>query len=605
MEEIIIANIGKANAYNDYQYQYQKYVQEIYPNSDYKVILLEFTIIEKNETFLVDSIDVNIENNSPDNDSYLKYCYRKGSANGGDITHTTKLGDLKDFTKKLNTLKKVNAKILSEYAKTDYDKKIFTALKIFFDNQNNINNIEYKLKTLLSGYSKNEKFVLSLNIYQNNQKLYLCEFEAIQNAIIAAGTDNKSFKYDTKSEGYNEVCSICLKKKAKLHGFASPFKYYSLDKKNFAPNFFDISASWMNFPICSECADDLEIGKNYIEKYLKRKLYGFQYFIIPKPIINNIDLYKKSLNFLNNYKPTDNTKSYQEDKFLEYVGRENNFFNINLIFFEEDPVQKNITLNVIIEDIFPSRFRKVFVEVPSIVNNNSICKLSEDKIIEFSLSFIKDIFLEKFPFIIYNIFKGIPIKKEYIFNQIYNFYTTNYYKQNKYNSPYIIIIKSILLYQYFSELNLIMNKGEIIMEDVKITETNRDKFYYSETLTKFIQENNTFFDEDVKVGIFAVGMLARCVLYLQHKSLGNTPFEKKFKGLKISPKTLMNIYTEATAKILQYEDLNSFKNLRELAARYYVLNQDKVDKLTVSEISTIFLAGVELGNNFIFNKQGD
>ena len=47
----------------------------------------------------------------------------------------------------------------------------------------------------------------------------------------------------------------------------------------------------------------------------------------------------------------------------------------------------------------------------------------------------------------------------------------------------------------------------------------------------FVKANQSFLDRDIKVGIFAVGVLVRFLFDIQHYSLGNTPFEKQTQGL--------------------------------------------------------------------------
>src|SRR5690606_9749208 len=74
---------------------YQLYVEEITPGNVCTMALIVFEI--RDESIQYKHVDVAKVND----DNYQKFGYRKGSARGGDITFTTKFGDL---DKKLGVL---------------------------------------------------------------------------------------------------------------------------------------------------------------------------------------------------------------------------------------------------------------------------------------------------------------------------------------------------------------------------------------------------------------------------------------------------------------------------------------------------------------------
>ena len=68
------------------------YIENMFPGKDWQMLLLIFEITETNGELSCNYKGIDIEKVSADNEGYRKYAYRKGSARGGDVTFTTKLG---------------------------------------------------------------------------------------------------------------------------------------------------------------------------------------------------------------------------------------------------------------------------------------------------------------------------------------------------------------------------------------------------------------------------------------------------------------------------------------------------------------------------------
>jgi len=151
--------------------------------------------------------------------------------------------------------------------------------------------------------------------------------------------------------------------------------------------------------------------------------------------------------------------------------------------------------------------------------------------------------------------------------------------------------------QYLQELKIITyNKNYNYME----TENNEKQktTFNLERFNEFVKENKSFLDSDLKIGIFAVGILVRFLFDIQQASLNNTPFEGKLRGYKLNPELLMNIYTEALDKIQKYRSFYAYQELREIISKYFVVNWGELKGLSNNELSFYFVAGLELGKEF-------
>lgn len=117
-------------------------------------------------------------------------------------------------------------------------------------------------------------------------------------------------------------------------------------------------------------------------------------------------------------------------------------------------------------------------------------------------------------------------------------------------------------------------------------------------LQSFISENQNFIKQDASAGIFSLGVLVHLVFSMQQASIGNTPFEKKLKGLQITAKDTERIFKEAVEKINQYSFQNTYKELREFIAEKLIVNKMEIEKMSNQEISFNFVCGLELGRKF-------
>ena len=233
MQDRAITDIGKLEFLKNKGLQpYELFTQEPYPNKVCKMLLIEFQQKEEEIYFKgIDSENVNEQN-------YSKYAYRKGSARGGDITFTTKFGDL---DKKLNTLINTQFPNLIDLSEKEEPEKalFFQAWKNSF-----IKNYDILKDELQKTYDNQEKqdklnsaFTLAIDI--DGKRKLLSEFKSVQQLIAKNGIEGNYKKYNVISKGKNKECSVCHKPQPEVFGFGSPFKYSTVDKTGTVSGFFD------------------------------------------------------------------------------------------------------------------------------------------------------------------------------------------------------------------------------------------------------------------------------------------------------------------------------------------------------------------------------
>lgn len=625
MQDQAVIEIGRVKG-NKKAKPYQNFIQNLFPGKNYDMILAVFAFSKESENYKCEFRKVDFESASEKN--YLQFAYRKGSARGGDITFTTKFGDI-DKKFKIFYPKQVKDIIAFAKSKEEFEEEsIFNALKNCLEKSGE--EVKLKLEELYNSLDKKKQMSsgFSVRFEGLEHKEYLEGFKSVQKLLLKVGTEGKSEKYKVISEGHDELCSICTGKKPVLHGFASPFKYSTVDKTGLVSGFFKQKNNWKNYPICSDCALDFELGQKYVTQKLSKYFYGKNYYIIPKISVgSNPTLLKGALNILEDleYKEKEGEKvATREDYLMKKIGKEedgHNQFALNLLFYEENQTTKAIKIKLLLEEIFPSRFRTLFIDVPKLVNANPIYKEAitikkEKRDLEFSFRILKTFFDKDFYEIIQTVFLGSPLSQELLFAKVMHLIRVNYNK-SKTSDGFVeptkwTVLKAMMMFAYLKELNIIpKNKTSKNMEkpnDQVLSEAGKDNktsAFDDGAFRNFVEANKDFFDLDsgYKAGIFAVGVLVRQVFNWQSRNLeGNTPFEKKLKGYHLNGDILKNIYMEALEKLSNYASFHAYMGLRNFINEYFILNSHKLNQISNNELSFYFVAGLEFGNQFKTQK---
>ena len=587
------------------------YIENMFPGKDYQMLLLVFEIKINDGELSCEYKGIDIEKVSAEKEDYRKFAYRKGSANGGDITLTTKISS--PVEKKITGIKTKTFKNILAFNKGKHTEiKYFELLKIsFFDNEIIFST---EIDELFKNFTKNETVStgLSFKIIENGHEKYLRDYDLLKEMIISSGATSNYIHAGTESKSKKKLSSVSNEISEDIFGFASPFKYSSPDKPGFISGFFNKKKNWKNYPISSKETLILELGRKYIQLNLTGYFYGNEYMTVPHPIIktNSEDL-EKIINLLKTAfdeekQAKKEKKKRAEDRVQKIIADEKNYFYIDLMFFTEDKKTGAISINLMLEEILPSRFRQLFIDAPEKINKNILFKNAitikkELQDLTFSFQIVKNFFDKNFLEIVQKIFLGNIISKDFLLENIIGIIRKNY-NASKTSDGWVepinwTVKKAIMLINYLQELNIITyNKNYKYME-VENTQKKESRFYL-EGFNTFVKENSNFLDSDIKVGIFSVGVLTRFLFDIQSANLNNTPFENKLRGYKLNPELLMQVYTEALDKIQKYQkNFYVYTDLRDIVNKYFVLNSQELNKMTNNELKKINKLTIKIINN--------
>jgi len=626
MQDKLIVQIGKIKM-PVFEEGYQFFIQNMFPGENYEMLTADFLLDNTAGAWVCSFAGVDIDSVSSTN--YLRYAYRKGSSRGGDITFTTKSGD---FEKKLGAIQKQvsDTAAFCHAQSITAEMPVFDALNAAFQKEYDaiLAVVSEKYKALPK--EKQQKSGFTIRFKQGNEEKYLADFETIQRQIYLNGTIGKSQKYKVVSESKDKICSICLKKKSLVHGFASPFKFATVDKPGFVSGFFRQKNNWKNYPICSDCALDFEIGRNYVIEHLSRTFFRkrFNYYIVPKPVLDGSPGFlQKIVDTLAKMEFSEDSQniSAREDNLMKQVGREfgeEAGFSLNLLFYEEDRKTDAIKIKLNLEEIIPSRFRLIFEGIPEKLRGNPLYEGAEfekkgvKRDLEFSFSILHDFFGDRFYQIIQTVFIGLPLDREVLFKAFMERYRDNRrresksMKKNDFEFGDLTIKKAHIVLAYLEKLCIIQSQKNTLSMETPIPHTvpeaeseeskqEQKRTFDMSKYQRFVAENSGFLDSEVKEGIFSLGVLTRLLLNLQSANLGgNTPFEKKLKGFHLNGDALVRIYQEVLSKISQYTSLHAYGDFKEVVADKFVRNAHRLKELSNNQISFYFVAGIELGRQF-------
>lgn len=504
-----------------------------------------------------------------------------------------------------------------------FEKDVFIFKSIYDKFLDVFSMIETQVKEYLASLPKGLNSGISIRI-DYEKELYLGDFEIIRHIISQGYFKSKIENNGTTSKTKFKICSVSGKNEPEINGFAAPFPISSPDKEGFISGFFNKNKNWRNYPISQKEAMCLELGSRYISNNLKGYFYGYEYIIVPNPILKTNKLALKKITntiktaFIEQKNISRERKRRAEEHVMKIVAKEDNYFNLDILFYKT--VQASMKIQLHLEEQLPSRFNKLFIEVPEKINKNKLFEnaLIEDgdwKDLKFKFEIIKDFFEADFLDNVNKIFRGQRFSLSYIYEKIMHLIRNNNNKRESQKGyveqTQITVKKAIMLIAYLQELGIInYNEKYTYMETVLLEKS--ESSFNIEAFNAFVKENSNFLDSDIKVGIFSVGVFIKYLFDIQayHLKTKTPPFENKLRGYKLSPEHLMDVYLQAIQKAKQYQkDYTIYAELREIVSNYFMKNihvlkkKTNKDCMTNNELSFYFVAGLEMGKQFKREKK--
>ena len=555
----------------------------------------------------------------------MKYLYRHGSSRGSDVTPTSKFaGDMKKTFK--NKIYKCIGDIEKEKTSiglTSDEQKIITQINKALSASKK--DIIISLQKQLEDIDQKEGSILTLVFIGNGGKQYIGDMKLFKK-ILQHKTKEKYYKqYGKESLGQDQICSVCHENQQEVYGFVNTYNFYTVDKPGFVSGGFKQQNAWKNYPVCYNCAVNLEQGKKYLNENLSFSFYGFKYLLIPKFITGKF--VEESMEILEDafeQKASEILKSGFEKKFryrltsaeneiFDLISDQEDYISFDFLFYAEKQAAFNISLHI--EDVLPSMFRRLFqikahIDEIDIFLRVKTDKNDERKRLVFNFGILRDFFPliskkrtydKNFLELSDKIFSYKPIDYNFVMQAIVR-KIRQVFINNK--STEILCLKGYMFLNFLAELG-ILSKGGVkmnikIIDDLKESFSYEDKTY-AEKIERFFSAHGGFFDCAPKKVCFLTGVLARKVLNIQFKANNATPFQKKLHGLRLSESVIKNISKEAQAKLEQYKK-NYYRELETIISQYMTIG-DKNWPITNDEISFYFTTGMNLADLFKTKKE--
>jgi len=218
----------------------------------------------------------------------MKYLYRHGSSRGSDVTPTSKFaGDMeKTFKNKIHKCIGDIEKEKTSIGLTADEQKIITQINKALSASEK--DIIITLQKQLEDIDQKEGSILTLVFSGNEGKRYIGDMELFRKILQNKGKEKYYKKHGKESLGQDQTCSVCHEKQKEVYGFVNTYNFYTVDKPGFVSGGFKQQDAWKNYPVCCDCAVNMEQGKKYLAENLSFSFYGFNYLLIPKFITSRL-----------------------------------------------------------------------------------------------------------------------------------------------------------------------------------------------------------------------------------------------------------------------------------------------------------------------------
>jgi CRISPR-associated protein Csh1 len=554
-----------------------------------------------------------------------RYLYRVGSSRGTDIMPTAMVTDInKTYPNKIKKWFGENYSLLP-YSLDENDLQVIQSLNDCLIT--NESEIKKQIETVLQNIRmKKESALLTIVILEKNQRKYLGDIDLFRTIFIKKTHISLSQKYNTTSLGEKKICSVCRTRKEEVYGFVSTYNFYTVDKPGMVSGGFDQSQAWKNYPVCLDCALALERGKKYLNEFSHFQFYGFDYYIIPKPILEtNTEVYEILKTFQNDGmgEKVRLTEKYQllmsdtDEEILKVLSEKENSFLCNILIYNEN--QKEFKIELYIEDIFPSRLKQLFnaknnvdgktvlktLLVPEIINKKKTGKMLPFKFTFSSLRYFfgKENNADSYFFnIVSRIFSAKEISYPFVLSEITR-KIREYYNHNIPTKE--TTLRGLALLAYLNELELFgkhkagrtmaTQPQSIVIEGSSETKKKADEIF---------AEFPAFFDTAAKRVVFLEGALCQKLLNIQrHERSGATPFRTRLQGLKLDQNKIQALLPQIQNKLEEY-NANYYRDLEQIVSAS-MIEAGRDWGLSNDEIAFYFVLGMNLADQFRTKKQDD
>ncbi len=511
-----------------------------------------------------------------------KYLYSRGASMGPDITPTAKITEINKTFKN---------KIRAWFNEDRTKDSMVSALRSSLNRAEKdiLNELLSKWDEVKQSLKRNQSGIITLAIKEDKELKYIGDYPIFKNFLITSLKEEYS-----KILRKNHRCSVCGEVKDEVYGNAIPIPFYTLDKPGYIAGAFRGETAWKNAPICLECSLKIREGKKFLDE-TRRTMGGQRYYLIPKFILGVkearevVDLFFKYATYPEEVLNGKAIRRLSEDEreVLEALGDLGDVLTYNFLFFEA-PNPQVFKINLLIEDILPSRISTIFeakkeAEKPEIFKNLKVKKTKYENI-EFRFDMLKQFtpsqkaFLE----VVDKTFRGINIDQDLLFS----WFMTSI-RQDFVNESYLKprVLRAFVSFLFFKKLGILSSRTYFKERRIFMT-------VLKEKAEGFFANFPETFITPAHKAVFLLGILTQKLLNIQRRERGATPFMKNLKGLKMREEDVKALLPKIQGKLEEY-DKNYYRSLESLISGY-LIEAGKDWRISINELNFYFVLGMNL-----------
>jgi len=570
--------IGKVLSQDEQYQQYFEPWQELFPNKDKQIIILEI----RNGQF------IKIYTTSYNPDYKSKCLMREYPSRGSNTVPTLKWSGAK------GTFNKIKQSISNN--------------NLEFINEENLKKVEDAL--LEFDASKDYSYILTFKI----DGKYFGEIDEYKNLFLEKVYDKywkKSGNEKYESKSVDKICALSGERE-NVYGVIDTLGF-TVNELSFMRNGFKRQNAYKMFPVSPDAVRLLEGTFEFVHSKIENRFYrGIKYIILPqffgasnndkkKEIIEKF-IGTEALNI--NYEKKDkglNGFVIETEDYINTIINNNTLkeqVNYEILFYEQIKAQKSLKLNL--TDVRPSRFEEIFLakrEVQSYyapITNRLPAGKKKGYTFRINLYKIKDFFMSErgsesipHPFF-YRLVEAIFCKQKINKLTVLKFITEDirrkFKKRHQVEYAYISSGKEgFVILQFLEKLGLFNTKNQNNME-------NENQKVPLNALEFIEQHKKGFFEHDYIKGAFLFGCLVKRLTYNQN----NDAFLKELNNLVIDKNLINRKFPKLIDKLRKYK--REFKELEIPAANYFASGHS--DDISKDEISMAVTLGLILQSSF-------
>ncbi len=503
-----------------------------------------------------------------------KYFYKPGESKGNRPSPFAQITTPEKTFNKIITWFK-NAENFVKKTQNFDKKELDTVIQINNTLKDQKNNILKSLNVQINQMDKKLTKFLSVKIDDK----YLGDFEFFRKIF-----DHNILQRIAKVSSENKTCSICGEVKNTVSARTHVYQFDTDDKPGFITGFRKDNY-WKNIPVCRDCRELLQKGRNFVEDNLTFQFVSrLKYQLIPKVLLDGFEVIKEILDILSDTHTNISLKERtvkrltdDEKEILEYLSEKEDVLTLNFLFLRSEKSAEKILL--LIEDVFPSRLKTIFD------SKKYVDELFEE---EFNFGKVRTFFFKSdqdkretdldkyFLEIVDSVFRGRKID----FGFLVKFFMQSIRRDFINDSYYLFKIRDAMMCMAFFEKLSLINFEEVIME----------QNIFDVMFNKYSKSLNT----PEKRGIFLLGVLTQMLLNKQYSERESKPFMKKLKSLKMDEKDIKSLLPEVQNKLEEYDAFDKGKKLIAQEASNYLLQAGDGWKMSVDEINFYFACGMNM-----------